>query len=208
MSRQLSTPCGAQTFGWLIGASLCSLLISGCSFSGYGGTTQFKCAAPEGVSCNSISGNYANAVAGTLGQASTIERDAGQAYFDGAGRPSRYAQGSRATPSSGTPIRTQTEVLRIWVAPYQDTDGDLIDQSYTYVTLNEGRWLIEHNQAQIIQEFQPTSLLPMGKASKSPTSGAGAIQPPAANQMKNPMAGLGISAPVDAPPLPPAGTIK
>ena len=185
-----------------------TVLLSGCSFSGYGGTTQFKCAAPEGVSCNSISGNYANAVAGTLGQDNKIDRGASQGYFDGAGRPSKYAQRNRATPSSGTPIRTQTEVLRIWIAPYQDTDGDLIDQSYTYVTLNEGRWLIEHNQAQIIQEFQPASLIPMGKAVAPKSAATAGIQPPAANQMKNPMAGLGINAPVDTPPLPPAGIIK
>ena len=194
----------------LMAAAAITMALTGCSFSGYGGTTQFKCAAPEGVSCNSISGNYANAVAGTLGQDNKIDHGTSQGYFDGAGRPSKYAQSNRATPSSGTPIRTQTEVLRIWIAPYQDIDGDLIDQSYTYVTLNEGRWLIEHNQAQIIQEFQPASLIPMGKAvaPKAPASTSSAIPPPSVGKMQNPMAGLGINAPVDTPPLPPAGTIK
>lgn len=71
---------------------------------------------------------------------------------------------------SGTPIRSQTEIARIWIAPYLDSDGDLIDQSFTYVTLNEGRWLIEHNQQQIIDDYRPVRLL-----------GGGANNPPEQN---------------------------
>ncbi|ENW1431122.1 TraV family lipoprotein, partial [Neisseria gonorrhoeae] len=61
--------------------------------------------------------------------------------------------------SSGTPVRSQSEIARIWVAPYLDTDGDLNDQSFTYVVLNQGDWLIAHNGQQIINEYRPIRLL-------------------------------------------------
>ena len=60
--------------------------------------------------------------------------------------------------------------MRVWFAPYQDNDGDLVDQSYTYVTLNEGRWLIEHNRKQIMDDYQPqTRLLGSGTGTAIPS---------------------------------------
>ena len=144
--------------------------LSGCagSLSGYGGSSTFKCAAPEGVSCNSVSGNYANSVAGnslyTVRGSKNIQADSSspsRSYTD------PYNPNARFTPSSGMPVRTQSEVMRVWIAPWQDNDGDLVDQSYTYVTLNEGRWLIEHNRKQIMDEYQPVRLLGANNDSKS-----------------------------------------
>ena len=40
-----------------------------------------------------------------------------------------------------------------------DSEGDLVDQNYTYMTLNEGRWLIEHNYQNIVEEYRPVRLL-------------------------------------------------
>lgn len=197
----------------IVAVTVAAISLTGCAggFSGYSSTTTFKCSAPEGVSCNSISGNYANALAGTFGpnEGKTAEVP-GNSYFGDSGRGSKYNPANRMTPSSGTPVRTQTEVLRIWIAPFQDNDGDLFDQAYTYVTLNEGRWLIEHNQRQIIDEYQPTSLLPMGKGSapRVATPAGSDIQAPKSDQLKSPMAGLGLTPQANTPPLPPAGTIK
>ncbi|WP_434778553.1 type IV conjugative transfer system lipoprotein TraV [Neisseria sp. Ec49-e6-T10] len=138
------------------------LLLTGCvgGLSGYGGSSSFKCAAPEGVSCNSISGNYANSIAGNdlSGNVTGANNIKTERYFPNT-QSSSYQPNNRFTPSSGMPVRTQSEVMRIWIAPYQDNDGDLVDQSYTYVTLNEGRWLIEHNRKQIMDEYQPQTRL-------------------------------------------------
>lgn len=57
-------------------------------------------------------------------------------------------------------IRSEPTVIRIWVAPWEDADGDLNDQSYVYLQLDSGRWLIEHNRAQIRREFAPQRPLP------------------------------------------------
>lgn len=138
------------------------LLVTGCSLSGYGGTSTFNCSAPEGVSCNSISGNYANSVAGTLPlQTKNSAKNKSNLATSFATKTPKdgYNPANRETLESGMPIRSQTEILRLWIAPWLDNDGDLVDQSYTYVTLNEGRWLIEHNRKQIIDEYKPVRLL-------------------------------------------------
>lgn len=48
-----------------------------------------------------------------------------------------------------TPIRTPAKVMRIWVAPWEDGDGDLNVSSYVYTELEERRWMIG-SQAPII----------------------------------------------------------
>ncbi|WP_051331338.1 TraV family lipoprotein [Methylocaldum szegediense] len=41
-----------------------------------------------------------------------------------------------------TPIRTPSSVMRIWIAPWEDTDGDLVVSSYVYTELQPRRWVI------------------------------------------------------------------
>lgn len=53
-------------------------------------------------------------------------------------------------------IRTEPTIIRIWIAPWEDADGDLNDQGYVYLQIDAGRWLIEHNREQIRRTFAPT----------------------------------------------------
>lgn len=125
-------------------------MLTGCaSLSGIGGSSSFSCKAPEGVMCDSISGVYANSVANNLPsqQVHRKAEDKGQSYA-AAGYYERMI-------SSGDPLRTRPRVLRIWVAPWEDQDGDLHDQSLAYVVVDNGRWLLEHNQRRIAQEYAP-----------------------------------------------------
>jgi conjugal transfer pilus assembly protein TraV len=43
----------------------------------------------------------------------------------------------------------------MWVAPWEDEDGDLHDQSYLYTVVEKGRWVVEANQAAIRKGFAP-----------------------------------------------------
>lgn len=52
-------------------------------------------------------------------------------------------------------IRTEPTIIRIWIAPWEDADGDLNDQGYVYLQIDAGRWLIEHNREQIQRAFAP-----------------------------------------------------
>ncbi len=132
------------------GTAVCILTASltGCfNMSGLSGSTDsFSCKAPEGIACASVSGTYANAHAAPS-QAAVAT-------------PAPSETRNRATLSSGDAIRSQPRVLRIWVAPWEDSDGDLHDQSMLYLTVDAGRWRIEHNRSRIRKEFSPTPPVP------------------------------------------------
>ena len=48
-------------------------------------------------------------------------------------------------------------MLRLWLAPRLDEDGDLHDASYLYVMWDRGEWQIEHTRRQIQRQFTPVS---------------------------------------------------
>lgn len=146
-----------RTVGWA--TSICvAIALTGCaSFSGLDASSQFSCKAPDGVLCQSMSGVYANAEAHNLpGQRAT--REAGSTGSQAAtAAPAVVSAGGVLTKPiySGTPIRTAPVVLRVWLAPWEDNDGDLHDQSYIYVPVDGGRWLIEHNRRRIQDAYRP-----------------------------------------------------
>lgn len=152
----------------LLLASAITAALGGCiDMAAVGGTSQFGCKAPEGVHCMSVSGVYANAIQKNLpaqqrgtGLRSASGRPASQA---GDLSPVAYHPGGAASPivfteaasESTAPLRSQQRVLRLWVKPWEDTDGDLIDQGYVYVTVDTGRWLIDARQREIRNAYAP-----------------------------------------------------
>jgi conjugal transfer pilus assembly protein TraV len=154
---------------------LVALGLTGCAgtLTGLEGESKFACKAPDGVTCSSLSGIYANAVANNL-PALRKERKGEQA----ATPQSKDSVITGQAASSGDPLRIQPTVLRIWIAPWEDTDGDLHDQSYLYVVANAGRWAIEHSQRQIVDRYRPTFLKP-GAPTKSTQKSLPQTQRPA-----------------------------
>lgn len=139
--------------------------LTGCaSMSGYDAKSDFSCKAPDGVLCESMSGVYANAMANNLpGQKVNHGKDVSPAKVTGTG------SGVMTKPIySGTPIRTAPLILRVWFAPWEDSDGDLHDQSYVYLPVDTGKWLIEHNRRRIQDAYRPV------KAPQQKVSGADA----------------------------------
>lgn len=47
-----------------------------------------------------------------------------------------------ALPDRPVPIRTPSQVMRIWVAPYVDTKGDLQSPGFIYTEIEPRRWII------------------------------------------------------------------
>jgi len=108
-------------------AILISMLLGGCAstMSGLDGGNQFSCKAPDGVTCSSLSGVYANAVANNL---PALRKNGKPDNAERSNVGGREIAGR--APVSGDPIRTQPKVLRVWIAPWEDMDGDLHDQSF------------------------------------------------------------------------------
>lgn len=133
-------------------------IISGCgSMTGFTDSgSKFACKAPPGVTCTSVSGVYANAQQGNLPALQTGTRPAMASYA--------MPTGGAAFPvaAAGMPIRSQARVLRIWVAPWRDEDDTLHDQSYMYVMVDQGKWLVERSRESTVKKTM-TRLRPLGQ---------------------------------------------
>ncbi|MFY7864893.1 type IV conjugative transfer system lipoprotein TraV [Roseateles sp.] len=53
------------------------------------------------------------------------------------------AAAGTAPAVSPAALRTAPRVLRLWIAPWEDSDGDLHEASTVHVLIDHGRWLIE-----------------------------------------------------------------
>jgi conjugal transfer pilus assembly protein TraV len=158
---------GIQRLVWLP-CSLCCLLTGCMNLSGLGGSADYACKAPEGVTCDSVSGTYANAIQDNLPSQRGKRRGMGKPN-EGSGElkdgPARKAQ-TQAAPSNSaltpvamaalaSPLRSSSRILRLWFKPWEDADRDLYDQGYVYVQIDAGQWLIDHAQRQIRDAYAP-----------------------------------------------------
>lgn len=160
----------------LTGAALLGLAGCASSLTGIGGTEQYGCRAPAGSQCLSVSGVYGNAGQGArqmLGRTTAIQ--------DQPPTP-RHAQAALAhTPApiatvpiqATAPLRSAPRVLRLWIAPWEDSDGDLHEASTVNVLIDHGRWLLER--------VRPAPRSPfLGVAPPAATTSATAPTPPPA----------------------------
>ena len=51
--------------------------------------------------------------------------------------------GTATVAATAPTLRTNPRVLRLWIAPWEDGDGDLHDASSVHVVVDTGRWLID-----------------------------------------------------------------
>lgn len=165
---------------WSATSGLCFALpfaLGGCtSLSGLSGSSDYACKAPEGVTCDSVSGTYANAIHNNL-PSQRARRPAVAGPGDGAA-PMRSAAPAVASAASATtvaapaaltsPLRSSARILRLWFKPWEDADRDLYDQGYVYVQIDAGQWLVDHAQRQIRDAYAP--LRPPPKSVKSSTA--------------------------------------
>jgi len=184
-----------------------ALALSGCmSMSGLGGDSKYACKAPDGVTCDSVSGVYANAVANNLpGQrkrqaASSLaqaERQAPRPTVTP--RAALPPAGGSSAQESGPALRTQARYLRLWVKPWEDIDGDLYDQAHVYVQVDQGRWLIDHVQQRIRDAYTPLRPPPAASSAAPASDGAARSEPTTAIARPLPPQGLGSGNATEVP---------
>jgi conjugal transfer pilus assembly protein TraV len=169
---------------------LAIIALTGCAgtMSGItGASSSLSCKAPPGVLCSSVSGIYANSLKNALPAQQKLREEVGDTDAS-SGTPSKtVVRPGEASPAhtlhtltSGTPVRTGQLVLRVWIAPWEDAEGDLIDQHYLYAVVSQGKWNIEANQERIRAQFRPVYPL-KGKAVN------GEDQPEAVSQQTEPL---------------------
>jgi conjugal transfer pilus assembly protein TraV len=163
--------------------------LSGCAvMTGYSGAkSTFSCKAPDGVRCESMTGVYANAMQNNLPGQQVTHKTTGDKKGAKTAVQNYAPAVMTKTLSSGAPIRSNPRQLRLWMAPWVDSDGDLHDQSFIYVTTDYGDWQIEHVKRSIEQSYQPVRGPTSGSLSSSipstaqPTQDAGSVTRPSAS---------------------------
>jgi conjugal transfer pilus assembly protein TraV len=58
-------------------------------------------------------------------------------------------------PDSPVPVRSPAVVMRIWVAPYEDLNGDLNSPGYVYTEIEARRWITPSTQNGQTAHFTP-----------------------------------------------------
>jgi len=172
-SMSLSLPCIAHLARCAVTYTSVLALAACASVAGLGGSAEFGCKAPIGVKCDSVSGTYYNALQRNL----PSQQKSGPAAPDASIAPLMHqlvssrgeAAGSTGivtrtsanvatlavTREANAPLRSPARVLRLWIKPWEDSDGDLHSQSYVYVPIDAGRWLIEHYRSPSREAYAP-----------------------------------------------------
>ncbi|MDZ7855937.1 TraV family lipoprotein [Sphaerotilus sp.] len=181
--------------------------ISGCmNLSGLSGSSSYACKAPDGVTCDSVSGTYANAVQNNL---PSQRRRANTPAASGS-PPASAPTASVVTPAAmtesipATPVslRSSPRILRLWFKPWEDADHDLYDQGYVYVQVDAGQWQIEHVQRQIRATYAPLKPPPRAAATEAKD---GAALPTNLKSLPRPVDGAFPGTPSPVAPAPRSG---
>lgn len=172
----------------LVGVAMCVAQLVGCasSMTGYESESKLTCsAANNGLPCTSMSEVYKASNAGRLPGQISAASGAAPVIDSAAALPvdARTAQ-HRKLLDSGTPVRTPPRVLRALIFPWEDASGVFSDQKLIYLTVDSGRWMLEHNQRAVTDAFAPTRLR-QGPASGAGTSGTSGTPKPNAPEPRN-----------------------
>lgn len=112
---------------------LLCLLLNGCS----GINSQFDCPMKPGIRCESIDSVNARVDRGEIGGGSTLSTTS-------IIQPISYKHSaySRFSPfKKGEPLRYSETVMRVWVAPFEDKEGNYHQESDIYTITKPGSWI-------------------------------------------------------------------
>jgi conjugal transfer pilus assembly protein TraV len=108
-------------------------------------------------------------------KASAVETRPAPAPASGATTVAPTAPSAAVPAQSTAALRIAPRVLRLWIAPWEDSDGDLHEASTVHVLIDHGRWLIER--------VRPAPRGPrMGVTPPAAPSAAPASAPPGAQE--------------------------
>lgn len=104
---------------------LAAAVLAGCA-------ARYSCPAPKGVSCKPISEVYRS----TFGNATPPKAVKTTTAPSTPAKPPAPSSSAEGQP----PIRSASKILRVWIAPWIDDEGDLHQEGYVYVVVDHGAW--------------------------------------------------------------------
>ena len=157
------------------------MVVSGCSSLTNIGESEYSCPSPDGVKCKSTVEIYEMTHNGNVpepdevnGRKSKKRAPSGKTTAKTDGSDTEGREGSEELknsqvrsdnvidtyvaprlPDRPIPIRTPAHVMRIWIAPWEDTNGDLNTTGYMYTEVEERRWVIGESNADTQSTLKP-----------------------------------------------------
>ena len=149
MDKKRRVPGGTVTLK-LSTLLLSVMTLTGCASFGVG-DDEYNCSGiPDGTRCMSARDVYnsSNEVNETQLIISGANRAHDEVYDD-------YV--APRLPNQPIPIRTPSKVMRIWIAPWEDNNGDLIVSGHIYTEIEPRKWVIgdKLSSSEIPSLFQP-----------------------------------------------------
>jgi len=165
---RVATEQGTRCMKWSV-ISAMLLVLSGCSMLNTG-KDEYGCPGmPGGVQCMSARDVYAATNDGHVPR--PIKPEAAKVLANvekTTGTPEALSHTQDTAmdgyvapnlPDRPIPIRTPAQVMRIWVAPWEDTNGDLIVTGYVYTEIEARRWVIGDSTPQTEPILHPLQTL-------------------------------------------------
>lgn len=115
--------------------SLALMLLSGCASS-----PKYACGLPDGVGCKPVGEVYQASVSGTLAGSRLSSNDQGADIAVASPTAEAVDAAVVATVQPGDPLLTRPKHIRVWINRWEDTTGDLHDETYLYLRLDSGTW--------------------------------------------------------------------
>jgi len=128
------------------------IVLSGCA------TAKYACGVPDGIGCKPLSEVHRMAQEGSLKiqaapdnrdlvEEDQVEEDSYDTSYGSEEEPTPSAPSRRssglATVAPGTPLFIPPRTMRVWIAPWPDEEGTLHDETYLYLRLDNGHWVME-----------------------------------------------------------------
>ncbi|WP_079857412.1 type IV conjugative transfer system lipoprotein TraV [Vibrio parahaemolyticus] len=144
-----------STVSMILGSAL---LLSGCTSIG---SDEYSCSGiPDGVQCMSARDVYAATNDGNIPRSVkpgeepvSVSGEIANSSSTGDSVIDNYV--TPRLPNRPVPIRTPAQVMRIWVAPWEDTNGDLIVTGYVYTEIEPRKWVIGEGTQQDVPMLKP-----------------------------------------------------
>ena len=125
-------------------------LLSACA-------TDYPCGEPRTGKCSNVTMNYNASMQGVVNpddlpiNGSTAPNCGSSACKASKANQiiTKYAQDNKypQIPVNGSPLLSTPNMMRVWYAPYVDSDNIYHDQEYQYMIIDRGHWLYGSNSA-------------------------------------------------------------
>jgi conjugal transfer pilus assembly protein TraV len=132
------------------------MTLTACSnLTGIGGSASLSCPRPDGTTCKPVTEVYRDSAIGTKRVAGDVNGATVTLPKSAAALPQLPTASAASVVERNMPLRTPPRVLRAWIAPFEDSDGDLFEGMRVYLHLDAGRWSIEHQREAASRGFAP-----------------------------------------------------